>query len=200
MKVYGITGGTGSGKSLAAARLADHGFPTIDADRLGHGLIEPGGAAETTVREHFGEHIITDGKIDRKKLGALVFADPDALRRLNGLMWPALYEAIRDQCACLERNGFRAAIVDAAILGEEGTLPPWVDDVILVTARDEVRAHRLVTSRKLTPGEARARITAQRPPERKRPLARWCIENNGDKASFLKQVDAIAEAIRAETG
>jgi len=200
VKAYGITGGTGSGKSVAAARLAERGFAVIDADRVGHALIEPGGPAEYLVRKRFGDAIVTDGRIDRKKLGALVFSDSGALRRLNALVWPMLYEAIRRKCERLEDDGHTAVVVDAAILGEDGTLPPWLDGVILVTASDDVRAARLVASRRLTPDAARDRVAAQRPPESKRALARWCIENNGGVESFLRQVDAIAEEIRAEIG
>jgi len=200
VKIYGITGGTGGGKSLGASRLVEHGFPTIDADRVGHELIAPGGAAEDVVRRRFGEAVVTDGRIDRKKLGALVFSDPGALRRLNALVWPMLYEVVRRRCARLADEGHKAVVVDAAILGEDGTLPPWVDGVILVTASPEARAARLVASRRLTQEQAEARIAAQTPDAVKRPLARWVIENDGEEAAFLAAVDAVAEEIRAEVG
>lgn len=192
MRIYGITGGTGSGKSAAAARFAKHGIAVIDADRVGHEILAPGGAAERAVLEAFGGDILTDGAIDRAKLGARVFANPDALARLNALTHPAIFGEIGRRCAAHAQEGRAAVLIDAALIAEGGQREPFLDGLVLVLAPAETRALRLVEGRGLAPDQAARQIAAQRPPEDKRPLADWVIENDGAIDALHARVDAIA--------
>lgn len=195
MFIAGMTGGTGSGKSTAARRFETHGIAVVDADREGHALIERGGPGESAVLEHFGDTILTDGAIDRGKLGALVFADPQALAVLNGIMKPRIAGAIGARCAAFAEEGKAATLVDAALLGDNGILDPWIGGLILVLSPVDVRIRRLVETRGLSELQARTRIAAQVDPERKRPLARWIIENDGALDVLFEQVDRIAGEI-----
>jgi dephospho-CoA kinase len=195
MRVYGLTGGTGSGKSAAARRFATHGIGVIDADQVGHDVLAPGGAAEQAVRDAFGNDILTDGVIDRAKLGARVFADPDALRQLNSLTHPAIFGEIGRRCADLVQAGHRVVMIDAALLAEGGQRESFLDGLVLVLAPAETRSARLVTGRGLAPEQAARQIAAQQPPEDKRPLADWIIDNDGDLAHLHRQVDAIAREL-----
>lgn len=195
MFIAGMTGGTGSGKSTAARRFETHGIAVVDADREGHALIERDGPGESAVLGHFGDAILTDGAIDRGKLGALVFADPQALAALNDIMKPLIAGAIGARCASFAEAGKTATLVDAALLGDNGTLDPWIGGLILVLSPVDVRVRRLVETRGLTELQARARIAAQVDPEKKRPLARWIIENDGTLDGLFEQVDRIAGEI-----
>ena len=198
MKIIGLTGGTGSGQSTVAKLFIEHGFPVIDADRVGHELIAPGGAAEAAVIEAFGEDILSSGIIDRAKLGAIVFGAPDRLARLNALVHPRLFGEIARQCQEHAARGAIAVIVDAALLGESGAKDAWIDDLILVTAPAEVRAQRLEMYRGIPRAEAERRIAAQSDPERKRAFARWVIDNAGTLEALRPQVADLVEQIRAE--
>lgn len=200
MFIAGLTGGTGSGKSTAARRFETHGIAIVDADREGHALIESGGGAEAAVVDRFGPSILTDGVIDRRKLGALVFSNPTALAALNAIMKPRIAEAIALRCATLAAAGKPATLVDAALLGDSGAMEPWLEGLVLVSSPMELRVQRLVETRELTEVQARERITAQVDPEQKRSFARWIIENDGSLGDLHDRVDEIAVEILSLAG
>jgi dephospho-CoA kinase len=195
MKVYALTGGIGAGKSEASRLFAESGVPVIDADRIGHEVIEPGGAAERAVVEAFGEGITEGGRIDRKKLADVVFGDRAALQRLNGLVHPAVHAEIVRRLGELAQAGNRAAIVEAALHAEDGRLPEWMAGLILLDCPVETRVRRLVEQRGMTESEARARIAAQTPPEKKAPLARWIIRNDGHRDHLRDEVRRVAREL-----
>lgn len=192
MRVYGLTGGTGSGKSEAARRFAELGFPVIDADAVGHDVIAPGGAAERAVIEAFGPDIVTAGAIDRAKLGAIVFRDDAARKRLNAIVHPAIGMAIAMRCAALAEKGHGAVVVDAALIAENGRKEDYLSGLILVMSPVELRIQRLIEHREIDLAEARRRIASQTAPETKLALADWVIDNSGTKEELYRQVDAIA--------
>ncbi len=195
MKVYALTGGIGAGKSEAARLFAERGIPVIDADRIGHEATEPGGVAEKEVREAFGEGVITDSRIDRKKLAALVFDNPAALQRLNKLVHPAVLREIARRTAELAQAGHKAAIIEAALHAEDGRVQDWMEGLILVDCPVETRIHRLIEKRGMTGADARARIAAQTPPEKKAPLARWIIHNDAGLDQLRAEVDRVAQEL-----
>jgi dephospho-CoA kinase len=195
MLIAGLTGGTGSGKSTAARRFETHDIAIVDADRVGHALIEPGGPAEAAVLAHFGESILTCGTIDRGKLGSLVFSDSAALAALDTIMKPLLAEEIGSRCAAFAEAGRQVTIVDAALLGDSGTLERWLEGLILVLSDTDTRVRRLMTSRGLTETQARQRIASQVNPETKRSIARWVVENNGSLESLHEQIDDVAREL-----
>ena len=197
IRIYGLTGGTGSGKTVAAKRFEQHGICVIDADETGHQLLEPGGGAYRQVVEQFGPDILTNGRIDRAKLGRLVFSDETARETLNAIVHPLIFQVISRRCAELYREGHRAVIIDAALLGENGKREKWLDGLILVTAPRDVRAARLVAARRITPEQAQQRIEAQSDPDKKRAAADWVVENGGDIEAFLDKIDDIAGEIHA---
>lgn len=191
LRVIGLTGGVGAGKSEVARRFAERGIPVIEADKLGHELLLPGGAAEQEIIESFGIDILSCGKIDRVKLGNCVFGNPAALEKLNRITHPRLKARLFDLCRELDSQGHRFAVVEAAIMGDDGVVDPWVFGVLLVVANPEIRLARLCASRGWTEEQARARIAAQVDPETKRAFARWVIENNGDTQTLDRQVNQI---------
>ena len=195
MRIIGLTGGTGSGKSEVARRLAERGIPVLDADAIGHALIAPGGAAVEPVRARFGDAIFTCGTIDRKKLADLVFGDSEALAALNALVHPLIRAEILRRCTAYVAEGHGAVIVDAAILGEDGTRWEPLDGLILVLSPEGARIERLVASRGWSENDARRRIAAQIPQERKIPLADWVIDNSGTLDELRARADAIAKEL-----
>ena len=192
MQIYGLTGGIASGKSEAARRFVERGIPVIDADQVAHTLLAPGGAAVEAVIEAFGPAILTDGAIDREKLGAVVFGDPAARRRINAIVHPIVTRLVVDRCAALAQKGHAAAIVEAALLAENGQREPWLDGLIVVACSAEQRRQRLVATRAMSPGEVQRRMDAQTPPEHKTPLADWVIENEGPLETLYAHVDRLA--------
>lgn len=199
IRVYGLTGGTGSGKTAAARRFEQNGIPVIDADKTGHDLIGRNGGAYQQLIETFGPGILVGDDIDRAKLGDLVFADEEARKKLNAIVHPLIFQVISRKCAELARQGYQAAIVDAALLAEHGRREPWLDGLILISAPRDVRAARLVAARVITPEKAKQRIDAQSDPEKKRAVADWVVENIGNLQDLYAKVDKIAGEINAGT-
>lgn len=195
MKIYGLTGGIAAGKSEASRQFRKRGVPVIDSDRIGHEAIEAGGIAERAVVAEFGEAILTEGQIDREKLGAIVFADPKALEKLNGLVHPAVRQEIARQTAALLDDGHEFVIVEAALHAEDGKLGEGLEGLILVQCPREERVRRLMADRGMSEEEAIRRIEAQTPPENKTNLARWVIMNTADISDLHRQVDEIVEEL-----
>lgn len=195
MRIYGLTGGTGSGKSEAGRMFEERGIPVLDADAIGHELIEPGGAAVEPVLEAFGAGILTDGRIDREKLGARVFRDPEARQRLNAILHPAIRMEVANRSALLAQNGHEFALVDAALLAENGRKDPYLSGLIVVNCPEDTRVQRLVALRGIDENEARRRIVAQTPPEKKIPIADWVIENSGTIEALEAEVERVAKEL-----
>lgn len=193
MKIYGLTGGIATGKSVASARFIEQGVPVIDSDALGHSVIEPGGPAYQPILDEFGVDLLENGKINRAKLGDIVFADTTALKILNGLVHPAVLSEIDRLCAQYAQEGEQTTLIEAALHAEDGILRPGIDGLILVICPDAIRIERLLQNRGLTRDEALARLNSQSPPEKKLSLANWIIHNDKDVEYLNSQVDAAIQ-------
>ena len=192
----GLTGGIASGKSAVAAMLREIGFAVLDADSLAHKLIEPGQPACDEVLKQFGSSI-TDpsGRIDRTKLGAIVFADRRKLDRLNAIVHPLVAEVIFGQFEVWRRGGVRDAVfVEAALLVESG-IHKKLDGLVVVWCTPEQQLERLL-ARGLSETEARRRIAAQLPIEEKLRLAAEKIDCSGSLEQTRRQVEALAGKLR----
>src|SRR4051794_20105434 len=155
----GLTGGLASGKSTVAAMLRELGAIVVDADVIAREVVEPGTPGLAAVVAEFGPEVLTeDGRLDRPKLGAIVFGDPDRLKALNAIIHPL----VRDRFAELEASAGEDAIVvqDVPLLAENGL--GWLYEVVVVVdAAPETQLDRLVRLRGMSPEEARARMAAQ---------------------------------------
>lgn len=193
---FGLTGGIASGKSAVATMLREMGFSVLDADSLAHKLIEPGQPAYEEVLREFGSGI-TDGqgRVDRAKLAALVFADRAKLDRLNAIVHPRVAEAVFRQFEEWQRNGTRdAAFVEAALLVESG-IHKQLDGLVVAWCRPEQQLERLA-ARGLSLAEAQRRIAAQMPVEEKLRLATEKIDCSGSLEQTRRQVEALAAKLR----
>jgi dephospho-CoA kinase len=198
MRIFGLTGGIGCGKSEAARAFARRGIPVIDADRVGHAVIEPCGAAHDALVRAFGDGVLAQGgHIDHARLASRVFADPDARDRLNAITHPAIYAEIARRCMELAEQGAKTVLVEAALIGENGMTNPLFEGLILVCCPVQERLRRLTEQRGMDRAEAERRIAAQTDPEAKRAMAKWVIENGGDLEHLQRQVEVIAEEMGA---
>jgi dephospho-CoA kinase len=199
MKRLGITGGIASGKSAVAGMLREMGFNVIDADALGHTVIEPGTRAYDEIVREFGTGVVgADGRIDRGKLGAIVFADGEKLKRLNVIVHPRVEEEMVRQFAEWEKSGVAdAAFVEAALLVEAG-YQKNLDGLAVAWCRPEQQVERLL-GRGLSEVEARRRIASQMPAEEKLKFATEKIDCSGSIEETRWQVEKLAAKLRRGT-
>jgi dephospho-CoA kinase len=197
MLKVGLTGGLASGKSLVGEALVGSGCFLIQADELGHEALAPGGAAYDAVVREFGREILTGGGVvDRQHLGALVFASPERLARLNALVHPGVVrreEELIAEFAAREPRGI--AVVEAAILIETGSYKRF-DRIILVWCAEEQQVERALRRGGAEEGDVRARISRQMPLAQKRKFADFVIDTSGGKQDTLRQARAVYEVLR----
>lgn len=191
MRVVGLIGGIGSGKSEASKLLASMGAEVIDADRVGHAIYEPGTKGFEGVVGAFGDEVVgDDGKVDRKKLGARVFSEPGQLERLNAIVHPLIREEIERRLEELRAAGAAFTVVEAAILLEAGWRP-IVDEVWVVTASPETIRARLAENRGLTREEVDARVAKQMPDSERRAAADVVISNDGAREDLRARLEEL---------
>ena len=165
MKIIGLTGGIGSGKSTAAKILAEFGAKVIDADKVAHEVFNPGTEGLQVVVETFGEGVLdSNGEIDRKKLGEIVFRDSSALATLNEIIHPRAYELTKSRLEEFRKQGVEVVILEVILLVEAG----WdhlADEIWVTVSSEDTVVKRLQESRGLTKEEILTRIHAQTPNE-----------------------------------
>lgn len=193
MLVIGLTGGIGTGKSEVTRQLGALGAAVIDADRVGHEAYVPGSESWRQVLEVFGDDILrTDGEIDRQKLGAIVFSDPDQLSRLNRIMHPRMAGIVADRLERLRGQGTEVAVVEAALLFEAG----WdslVDEVWVTDSPVEVVIQRLQARNGMSPEEVLKRMDSQMDREERLGRAQVVVDNTGDMAALEETVNGLWE-------
>jgi dephospho-CoA kinase len=190
VKLIGLTGGVGSGKSAVAAMLRELGAEVVDADEASHAVYEPGTPGFAAVVREFGDAYVRDGRVDRKALGELVFKDADARRRLNAIVHPLVREWMAERTADASDRGAEVVVQDVPLLFEN-KLESLFPAVIVVWVPEEVQVERLVRSRGFTPEQARAVIAAQMPIDEKRDRATHVIDNTGSRESTREQVERL---------
>ncbi|TMB96212.1 MAG: dephospho-CoA kinase [Chloroflexi bacterium] len=190
MKLVGLTGGAGSGKSTVAGMLRELGAVVVDADEATHAVYEPGTPGFDAVVREFGSEFVSDGRIDRGKLGQLVFNDEDARKKLNSIVHPLVREWMAQQTAQAAERGAEVIVQDVPLLFE-------IPTVILAYVPEEVQVERLVTGRGFAPERARSVIAAQMPIEAKRGRAQYVINNSGSRDDTRGQVQAVWRELKA---
>ncbi|MFZ0036403.1 MAG: dephospho-CoA kinase [Candidatus Acidiferrales bacterium] len=192
----GLTGGIACGKSTVASMLRDLDMTILDADPIVHEMLESGQPVYDEVVREFGSEILTsDKKIDRAKLGAIVFADRERLDRLNQIIHPRVMDVITKWFAALDRaGGTPLAIVEAALLVEAGYREK-LDRLIVVRCDPEQQMARL-RARGLTEEQARQRIAAQMPVDEKARIADDVINTTGSIEETRRQVEQLADNLK----
>ena len=189
----GLTGGIGSGKSEVSRRLAAHGAVIIDADVAARAVVAPGTLGLSRVAEAFGAGVLgPGGALDRERLGAIVFDDPDARAALNAIVHPLVGQWMRaaEQAAVAASDGDVIIVHDVPLLAENRRDGDF-DLVIVVDVPPELQLERLVGQRDMTPDQARARMAAQASREQRLAVADLVIDNSGSLADLDRRVAAV---------
>ena len=190
MRVLGLTGGIGSGKSMVAEMFVQLGAEVIDADRLARDVVEPGQSALREIIDTFGQDILLpDGRLNRSQLAATIFADAVARQRVNAITHPPIRARMEKEVAARrQRSG--VLILDIPLLYENGRTD-IVEKVIVVWVDPQTQLQRITQRGGLSLDEARLRIAAQMPLDDKRARADDVIDNRGDRENTRRQVEAI---------
>ncbi|MBV8463285.1 MAG: dephospho-CoA kinase [Acidimicrobiales bacterium] len=191
MVVVGLTGGIGAGKSTVAGMLLDRGAKLVDADQVAREVVEPEGPAYQPLVDRFGTAILDDeGRIDRPRLAAAAFGDPESLADLNAITHPAIGV---EMIARRDRYATPGAVVvmDIPLLRAEHRDLLSLAAVIVVDAPPEVALRRLVEQRAMSEEDARARMAAQPTREDRLEGADFVIDNTGDTAHLAGEVERL---------
>ncbi len=161
MKVIGLTGGIGSGKSTVAQFLAELGVVIVDLDKVGHEVLRSEGAVRERIVSEFGENILTDGgDIDRARLGRLVFNSPEALSRLNRIVHPVIDSMVNSKIKEYRREGVAVVVLEAAAM-LEADRASQVDELWVTVAPEATVLKRLAERVGYSEEESKARIHSQ---------------------------------------
>jgi dephospho-CoA kinase len=197
MRLIGLTGGIATGKTTFAAALRAAGAPVVDADGLAREAVRRGGPALDEIVRAFGPDVLgPDGELDRPRMAARVFGDPEARARLEAIVHPAVRRAVAAETARLAAQGHDLAFYDVPLLFETG-LDRDVDCVLVVYAPPEVQRARLAARDGLGAAEAEARLAAQMPIEEKARRADIVVTNQGDAAALRAKAVPVLAALRA---
>lgn len=187
----GMTGPTGAGKSTVAAALAEAGLPLIDADRLCRKAVEPGTPCLASLAEAFGVGILLpDGSLNRRELARRAFSSPESTRKLNSLVHPPVIAMTKERLRQWEREGKKAALIDAPLLFESG-LDEICSLTVAVLAPEETRLLRIRERDGLTREEALRRMDAQPDDVYYRERADAVVENGADRETLRRQIRVL---------
>ncbi len=196
MRIVGLTGGIGTGKSTVARFFREEGIPVVDADRISRDILEPGRDAFRQVVLRFGSDLLmADGRIDRKKLGDRVFSDPAARADLEAITHPGIRDGIVSALRALEAEGHDVAIVEAALIHEKGR-GDLFQAVIGVHCDPSRQVERIMARDDTSRDQALARIAAQMDPVGKARASDYVIDNSGDLENTRRQVASLARVLR----
>jgi dephospho-CoA kinase len=189
MKLVGLTGGIGSGKSTVSALLVARGAVLVDADAIVREVQQPGSAVLAAIAERFGAEVLgPDGSLDRAAVAQVVFADPDALKALNGIVHPAV-RAEMDRRVAEQADTDHVVVMDIPLLTENPR--SGLAGVIVVDVPVETQVQRLVASRGFDEADARARIANQVSRDERLAVADFVVDNGGTPADLDGEIDRL---------
>jgi dephospho-CoA kinase len=197
-KIYGLTGGIGSGKSTFARMLEEEGAVVIDADVVARDVVNPGTPGLERVIEAFGEEILDDkGHLDREALGEIVFNDVEARRKLNSILHPLIAEESGRRMMKAAQGDKGPVFYEAALLVENDAHDQFAG-LVVVTASEHTQIRRVVARDELTETQARSRIDAQFPLHKKAEVADFVVENDGSLDHLRARARELLEVLREE--
>jgi len=192
--LVGLTGGIATGKSTVSEILARLGAVLVDADQLAREVVAPGEPALADVVREFGDVLRPDGTLDRKKLAAIVFADPSRRKRLEAILHPAIRARFDARLDALTREGFEGIVVfDAPVMIESGGYKNM--DRLIVVVTDEVIQRARLVARDADAADGERRIASQMPLAEKAKLADYVIDNTGDRAATEARTREVHAAL-----
>jgi len=192
--LVGLTGGIATGKSTVSEMLRGLGCVVIDADQLAREVVAPGEPALAAVAREFGDVLTAEGALDRKKLAAIVFADPARRRQLEAILHPAIRERFLARLATLQAEGFDGIVIwDAPVMIESGGHTQMDRLIVVVTDAATQRARLVIRDGDAADGERR--IANQMPLADKAALADYVIDNGGDRAATEARTREVHRAL-----
>ena len=198
--LVGLTGGIGTGKSTVSTLLRQLGCEIIDADVLAREVVGPGQPALATIAAEFGPDVVTaDAALDRKRLGAIVFANPERRRRLEAITHPAIRERFQARLTELAEKGFVGIVIyDAPVILEAGNYQSYIERLIVVVTDEATQLARVGGRDGTDEAENRRKIASQMPLAEKAKLADYVIDNSGDREATAAQVRRVFAALMSE--
>lgn len=198
MKIVGLTGNIASGKTEVAKIFEELGAKIIDADEIAREVVEPGEPAWQEVLDEFGRDILnSDGSINRKKLGEIIFNDDEKREQLNRITHPRIMNKIKETIDTYKKENVKLVVIEAALIVEKRGLLKVIDELIVVSAEEETQIGRIMTRDGLQKEEAISRIVAQMPISEKVKHATYIIDNSGTLGETRKQVEEIWKKLNA---
>ena len=195
LRLIGLTGGIGSGKSTVARLLAERGVPVIDADQVAREVVEPGQPGLAEIAAKWPDVIAADGRLDRRRLGKLVFGSTEARQALERILHPRIVTLSNARAAEFAATGHDLAFYEAALLIETGRFRE-LDGLVVVDAPEATRIQRIMARDGSSESDVRARLAAQMPAAEKRSFATFVIENDGDVLRLAEQVEQLLADLR----
>lgn len=186
MIVIGLTGSIGMGKSTIAAQCALLGAKTLNSDDVVHRLMQPGGAAYSSIVAGFPE-AVKDGRIDRKILGSIVFPDANRLHALEKILHPLVKEAEKKYARAMKSKGARMVVFDIPLLFETGG-DAWMDRTLVATAPSFIQRRRVLSRQNMTPEKLGEILKKQMPDREKRRRADFVVHTGLGKAASMRQI------------
>ncbi|WP_424320546.1 dephospho-CoA kinase [Lacticaseibacillus chiayiensis] len=194
--LLGLTGGIASGKSTVSRVFKAAGYPVVDADVIARRIVEPGRPALARIVQAFGPQVLReDGRLNRAKLGEIVFSQPRRLEALNQINRPYLRAAINQALAQAKAGGAAIVVGDIPLLYEADYADAF-DGVAVVTVNPDVQLARLMIRDGLTEAEAKERIASQIPLAKKAAMADFVIDNNGQAEATIAQAKALIRQLQ----
>ncbi|WP_298039841.1 dephospho-CoA kinase [uncultured Desulfuromonas sp.] len=198
--ILGITGGIASGKSTVTDVFRSLGAAVVSADELSREVVRPGTPTLERIVQAFGPGILrSDGTLDRKALGEIVFSDPAMRERLNAITHPAIAARAEERLRSLVLEGERLIVYEAPLLFEAGA-EKRVDEVLVVTVDEPTQLERLMARDGIGEAEARGRVAAQMPQAEKASRADFVIDNSGDRQAAAEEVKALFRRLVGASG
>ena len=195
MRVFGLTGGIGSGKSTVAKHLRARALSVVNADELSRSAVSAGSAGLSLIEEYFGSSVLrADGSLDRARLGEIVFSDPEARRALDGIVHPIVRRLAAESFHAIAGQGEVLACYEVPLLYEVG-LGEIYRPVVVVSAPLAQRMRHLAARDGFSEAQINARIAAQMPLDEKVRRADYVIENAGSQAELVERTDAVFEVL-----
>ncbi|MBC7457965.1 MAG: dephospho-CoA kinase [Bdellovibrionaceae bacterium] len=199
MKWIGLTGGIATGKSTVTGLIESRGFTVIDADRISHEMTQLAQPGYVEILSHFGSDILDASlRIDRKKLGQIVFSSPEHKKVLENILHPLIQERVQELKDHHEVHGASVLFYDVPLLFENN-LTVQFDSVVMVWCQEDIQLQRLMKRNNLSQAEAQTRMQAQMPMTDKIRKSNYCIDNSGSEFELIMAVDVFLQHLTGRT-
>lgn len=196
MKWIGLTGGIACGKSTVAQLLVQQSYPLVDADTIARDVVAPGTPGLESVIQAFGPDMrAADGSLDREKLGAKIFSQPDQRKKLESILHPLIRTEVQRLRGELEKAGHALAFYDIPLLFETKAQSLF-DEIVVVTCKPEQQRERLRKRNGLSDEEIEKRLASQMPMSLKEEQANFVLHNDGDQAHLMKEFQRLVDWLK----